>query len=45
VTPAEAAELAEDAWIEVRYPLTIEQHQGGRGAWPWFRLGGQHLRS
>ena len=35
MTPAEAAGLAVDSRVEVRYPLTPGQGQGDRGAWPW----------
>ncbi|MGH3193835.1 MAG: hypothetical protein ACRDPY_08655 [Streptosporangiaceae bacterium] len=35
MTPAEAAGLAGDSGVEVRYPLTIGQERGDRAAWPW----------
>ena len=25
----------EDSWVEVKFPLTSEQEQGDRAAWPW----------
>jgi len=33
VTPE--ARFPEDSWVEVRYPLTIEQEHGDRATWPW----------
>jgi hypothetical protein len=28
-------QFPEDSRVQVRYPLTVEQERGERGAWPW----------
>jgi hypothetical protein len=35
MTPEACPGFPEDSWVEVRYPLTIEQEHGDRASWPW----------
>ena len=32
-------QFPEDSWVQVRYPLTVEQERGDRSAWPWLPTG------